>query len=87
MTYAIQLEHRLEQKLVKLGKKDRKTYTRVISKIIDLSQNTYAGKPLTSVLKGRWRVHIGPFVLIYRIDEEHRAITFLEFEHHDNAYN
>ena len=87
MTYAIQLEHRLEQKLVKLGKKDRKTYTRVINKIIDISQNPYAGKPLTSVLKGRWRVHIGPFVLIYRIDEERRAVTFLEFEHHDNAYN
>ena len=64
MTYAIQLEHRLEQKLVKLEKKDRKTYTRVINKIIDLSQNPYAGKPLRSVLKGRWRVHIGPFVLI-----------------------
>jgi len=86
MTYIIRLEHQLEQNLVKLGKKDRKTYTRVINRIIELSQNPYAGKPLRSVLKGKWRVHIGPFVLIYRIDEGHKALTFLEFEHHDNAY-
>jgi Cytotoxic translational repressor of toxin-antitoxin stability system len=86
MTYIIQLEHQLEQNLVKLKKKDKTLYTRVINKIIELSLNPYAGKPLRSVLKGKWRVHIGPFVLIYRINEGHKAVTFLEFEHHDSAY-
>ena len=86
MTYAIQLESKLERNLRKLKNKDRKTYDRVISKIIELSQNPYSGKPLRSVLKGKWRVHIGPFILLYLIDEEHKTLTFLEFEHHDNAY-
>ncbi len=86
MTYAIQLERNLEQNLHKLNRRDKKTYDRVINKIVELSQNPYLGKPLRSVLKGKWRVHIGPFVLIYQIDEEHKTLTFLEFEHHDNAY-
>ena len=86
MTYVIQLENKLEQNLHKLKKKDRKTYDRVITRITELSQNPYSGKPLRSVLKGKWRVHIGPFILLYQIDEEHKTLTFLEFEHHDNAY-
>jgi len=86
VTYIIQLEQRLEQNLVKLKKKDKKTYDRVVSKIAKLSQNPYSGKPLRSILKGKWRVHIGSFVLIYTIDEEHKASTFLEFEHHNKAY-
>jgi len=86
VTYVIQLESKLERNLHKLKNKDRKTYDRVISKIIELSQNPYSGKPLRSVLKGKWRVHIGPFILLYQIDEDHKTLTFLEFEHHDNAY-
>jgi len=45
VTYIIQLEQRLEQNLVKLKKKDKKTYDRVVSKIAKLSQNPYSGKP------------------------------------------
>lgn len=86
MTHAIQLESKLERNLRKLKNKDRKTYDRVISKIIELSHNPYSGKPLRSILKGKWRVHIGPFILLYQIDEEHKTLTFLEFEHHNNAY-
>ncbi len=86
MTYAIQLERRLEQYLAKLKGKDKKTYYRTTKKIIELSQNPHSGKPLRRVLKGKWRAHVGRFVLIYTIDEEHKAVTFLEFEHHDKAY-
>lgn len=42
MNYLIQLETRLERKLHRLQKRDRKTYDRVISKIIELSQNPYS---------------------------------------------
>jgi len=86
MSYSIRLEHQLEKNLNKLGKKDQKTHDRVINKILELSQNPYEGKPLRKVLKGKWRVHIGSFVLIYQIEETSRTVTFLVFEHHDNAY-
>ena len=86
MTYTIQLEHHLQRKLARLREKDKETYHRVINKIVKLSQNPYTGKPLRSVLKGKWRVHISTFVLIYQIDEKYKTVTFLEFEHHDKAY-
>ena len=86
MSYSIQLEIRLEKKLVKLGSKDKRIYERVIHKMLELSENPYSGKPLRKVLKGKWRVHVGPFVLIYQINEADKSIVFLEFEHHDEAY-
>ncbi len=44
------------------------------------------GKPLRNVLKGRRRVQIGSFVLIYEIDKNDNKITLFSFEHHDSAY-
>jgi len=46
VTYAIQLERRLEQYLAKLKGKDKKSYYRTIKKIIELSQSPHSGKPL-----------------------------------------
>ena len=86
MIYTIQLEKDLELRLKKMKKKDPTIYTRMVNKIVKLSDNPYLGKPLKRILKGKWRVHIGSFVLIYTIDETQRTITFLEFEHHDRAY-
>ncbi|MDI9417586.1 MAG: type II toxin-antitoxin system RelE/ParE family toxin, partial [Euryarchaeota archaeon] len=37
-------------------------------------------------LKGKRRVHVGPFVLIYKINENERVVTLIELEHHDDAY-
>ena len=86
MTYTIRLEGRLEKKIEKLQIKDRKTNERLIDKMIELNQNPYAGKPLRRVMKGKWRIHIGSYVLIYTIDETARTVTFLDFAHHDDAY-
>lgn len=86
MPYIIQLDNTLETKLDKLKKKDISLYLRVIHKIIEISKNPELGKPLRNVLKGKWRVHIGTFVLVYSIDKKNEIVTFLEFKHHDKAY-
>ncbi|MBT9160783.1 MAG: type II toxin-antitoxin system RelE family toxin [Dehalococcoidia bacterium] len=49
-------------------------------------ENPYSGKPLRRVLRGKRRVHIGHFVLLYGIKEKERKIIFLEFAHHDEVY-
>ncbi len=49
-------------------------------------ENPYLGKPLRNVLKNKRRVHIGPFVLIYEINEKEKEIVLLKFEHHDKVY-
>jgi len=86
MPFTIQIETALETNLDKLKKKDNSLYLRIIHKIIEISKNPELGKPLRNVLKGKRRVHIGSFVLIYLIDKKNETVTFLEFEHHDKAY-
>jgi mRNA-degrading endonuclease RelE of RelBE toxin-antitoxin system len=43
-------------------------------------------KPMTASLKGTWRVHVGPFVLFFRINENEKKLEFYDFVHHDEAY-
>jgi len=86
MSYTIIIEKNLEEKINKLKKKDKLIYERLVNKIIELADNPHLGKPLRRELKGKWRVHIGSFILIYKFNSEEKTITFLEFEHHDNAY-
>jgi mRNA-degrading endonuclease RelE of RelBE toxin-antitoxin system len=87
MAYIIQLDIVLEKKLDKLKKKDKPLYQRVIHKIIEISKNPELGKPMRNVLKGKRRIQVGPFVLFYSIDKKNEIVTFLEFEHHDDAYH
>ena len=37
-------------------------------------------------MSGLSRIHIGPFVLSFSIDEGTKTVTLEDFEHHDNAY-
>lgn len=87
MAYIIQLDIVLEKTLDKLKKKDKPLYQRVIHKIIEISKNPELGKPMRNVLKGKRRIQVGPFVLFYSIDKTNEIVTFLEFEHHDDAYH
>lgn len=86
MSYHIVVHDDVRDTLKKLHKKDNPLYHRVKKKIQELSETPEIGKPLTNVLKGCWRVHIGHFVLIYEFNKVESSITFLSFEHHDNAY-
>ena len=69
-----------------MAEKDPARYTEVFNKILLVAENPLIGKPLRNILKGKRRVHIGPFVLIYEIRENENKILFLEIEHHDEAY-
>ncbi len=86
MPYIIQFENALETILQKLKKKDYILYQRIIHKIIEISKNPELGKPLRNVLKGKQRVHVGSFVLVYSIDKKNETIIFLDFKHHDKVY-
>ncbi len=87
MTYQVIADPPVQKRLKKIFKKDRKTYEQVKKKLVELGKNPEIGKPLRNVLKNRRRLHIGSFVLIYKIDTENKIIKLLEFDHHDKAYN
>ena len=84
-------DYRLEKGLIsflnKAYKKDKKLYEAAMKRIEDITENPHHYKPLRHDLKGRRRVHIEKsFVLIFRIDEQEKRVTFLDLCHHDNVY-
>ena len=61
--------------------------TNLQKKIEYLTEHPEMGKPLRNRLKGKWRVHIGPYVLLYTIDSSQNCIMLLKFKHHDEVYS
>ena len=85
-SYSQDIDEELVSRLKRLAKRDKKLYAAVQKKMAQIAENPYLGKPLRGLLKGKRRVHVGHFVLIYRIDEEEHRVILLEFAHHDEAY-
>jgi len=86
MTFKVIAHPRVQKELKKLLKKDKVRFDHIKKRLEILSKNPEIGKPLRNILKGKWRIHIGSFVLIYEIDNENYSIILLDFEHHDDAY-
>ena len=84
--YEYEIKDRLSKKLQKVSKKDHVLYEAIMKKILQIADNPYLSKPLHGKLKGKRRVQIGHFVLIYGIDEKEHRVIFLDFTHHDEAY-
>ena len=70
--------------LEKIAKKDRSGLQKIENQIYKIISNPLLGKPLRNVMKNYRRVHIGSFVLVYKIEDE--CITFMDFDHHDTIY-
>ena len=73
-----------KKQLKKLKKKDKETYERIQKKIKDILLEPTHLKHLGNILKGEQRVHIGPFVLRFSVQEN--KVYFITFKHHDSAY-
>lgn len=77
----------LTRKLAKLKKKDSAQYSRVRRKMDSiLSAPTHSHKFLSHDMKGCNRVHIGHFVLVFRIDHQKKTVSFEDYDHHDVIY-
>jgi len=86
MTYQIIAHPGVQREIKKLYKKDKVLYEHIKKRLKILAEQPEIGKPLRNVLKGRRRVQIGSFVLIYSIDKNDNKMTLISFEHHDDAY-
>ncbi|MFH0752908.1 MAG: type II toxin-antitoxin system RelE/ParE family toxin [archaeon] len=76
----------LKKILNKLYKKDRAKYEAIIKKVEDITSSLDLDhyKNLRYNLKDSKRVHIGHFVLIFRVVEN--KVYFDDFDHHNNIY-
>lgn len=88
MTFAIVFSRELKRKMVILKQKDKTTYEALQKKILQIAscdrRSIEHYKNLRGILNAYRRVHIGSFVLLFRVVEN--TILFEEFEHHDNIY-
>lgn len=57
-------------------------------KMQEIVSNPLHYKPLKHSLSGERRVHIlKSFILRFKVNKDNNTVTFLDFSHHDNAYN
>jgi len=77
----------ISKKLVRLKRKDPVQHEALKKKIIQILENPlHQYKELRHNLKGKCRIHIGHFVLIFIIDHQKKTIFFEDYDHHDNIY-
>jgi len=78
----------LQKILQKLAKKDRIVFEQVLKKIEEVinCEDVNHYKNLRYDLKDRKRVHVGNFVLVFKLIKEENKIIFLDFDHHDYIY-
>ena len=86
LSYSLDYDKDFLKRLKKIKKHNPKLFLRLKEKMKEISENPHHYKPLKGVLKGKRRVHIGSFVIIFTIDEDEKSVIFLEFDHHDKVY-
>ncbi len=84
--YSLEIKPTADRKFKKLAEKDKEQLRRIKNKIQQILEDPYHFKPLRYPLDGLRRVQIGPFVLVFEIDEGSQTVTVLDYEHHDTVY-
>lgn len=81
-----EISDHLKRILKKLSKKDKVTYEAVMKKIQEVisSEDPNHYKNLRYDMKDSKRVHVGSFVLVFRVIGD--KIYFDDFDHHDKIY-
>ncbi|MDQ1251819.1 MAG: hypothetical protein QG646_930 [Euryarchaeota archaeon] len=87
MTYKVALHPSVRRNLIKLYHFDRQGYEYVKQRLRLLAYKPEMGVPLEAEFQGKWRIHIGPFVLVYKFDSTKNILTLLVFWHYTWAYN
>ena len=86
MVYLLDVDDNLVKAVQKLKKKDPVSHGRILKKTKEILENPELGKPLSNSMKDIRRVHIGHFVLTYKIDYGIKKVTLVDYEHHDKVY-
>ena len=88
MSYTIVLSDELEKTLIQLKRKDKTLFSAVEKKILQIASSDATSiqhfKNLRGTLSDFKRVHIGSFVLLFRVKDD--CIIFEYFQHHDTIY-
>jgi len=84
MEYIVEFSSQFEKSMKKLEKKDKALFSQIQKKLIDIVQDPGYYKSLKNVLAGHRRIHFGPFVLVFKIEEN--VVRIISLDHYDKAY-
>ncbi len=84
MAYIIEFSSQFVKSMKKLKKKDKILFNQIQKKLIDIVQNPGRYKSLGNGFAGYRRLPFGPFVLIYKI--ENNIVRIISLDHHDKTY-
>ncbi len=84
MSYKIYATKRF---LKEFSKYDASLQERVKKKISELRENPHLGIPLTAEFKGKYKLRIGDFRVIYEIDHQNARIFLLAIGPRKNIYD
>ena len=88
MSFKIIIGEKLKPVMARLKKKDKATFEALEGKIIQISQCDAIAvqhyKNLEGNMSGLKRVHIGCFVLTFKVEGE--TVIFEDLAHHEEAY-
>ena len=85
MNYSPQSSPLFDKNFKRLTKKNAVLKDRTLKKIRDILQNPEIGETLTQNLAGYRIVHVGNWVIIYKVVIP--EIWFVNFDYHDYAYD
>ncbi len=74
----------IKGQLRKLKRRDKTLYEQIAKKLEQIQRHPEVGDPKAYPYKGFRSVHIGPYVLLYRVQD--RTITLTKLDHHDKVY-
>ena len=84
--YSLEVKEGVDRTFTRMAKKDRERLEAVEKKVVEILRDPHRFKPLRAPMQNTRRVHVGPFVLVYEIDEARMVVVLLDFEHHDRVY-
>jgi YafQ family addiction module toxin component len=87
MPYSLEVTDAFQEAVRKTVRKNKSAEEIIKKKINRILQDPRAFKPLRAPLQNKRSVHVlGSFIMVYEIIEERKAVVFLKFAHHDEAY-
>ncbi len=82
MSYKVSLTREADKELKDL---DKAVQIQIINKIKHLKENPELGEPLSNILKGKWRLHIGKWRVVYVV--EGKAVIIAKIDHRKDVYS
>ncbi len=70
----------------KLFVSDRSHFNRIVNALSSLQANPWQGKSLKHKLKGKFSLRVGPYRIIYSIDQKIVTVFILDIGHRKDIY-